>query len=74
MKTGEPDPLESALSGQRQGPISLDDWAGGIEQTRAKLPVVRIGRRWFSTLWLVPLGLAALVLSIAVVREMTGDR
>ena len=71
MKTGEPDPLEASLTGHSQGPISLDDWAGGIEQTRAKLPAVRIGRRWFSSLWLVPLGLAALVLSIAVVREMT---
>ncbi len=71
MKTGEPDPLEQSLTGHSQGPISLDDWAGGIEQTRAKFPSVRIGRRWFSSLWLVPLGLAALVLSIAVVREMT---
>jgi len=49
----------------------LDDWAGGIAQNRAQLPSVRIGRRWFSSLWLVPLGLIALVLSIAVVREMT---
>ena len=49
----------------------MDDWAGGIPQTRAQLPSVRIGRRWFSSLWLVPLGIVGLVLSIAVVREMT---
>ena len=42
----------------------------GIAQTDAKLPWVRVGRRWFSTLWLVPLGIVGLVLSIAVVREM----
>jgi len=71
MKPGEPDPLEASLTGRREGPITLDDWAGGIPQDRAKLPSVRIGRRWFSSLWLVPLGIVGLVLSIAVVREMT---
>ena len=71
MKPGEPDPLEQSLTGRREGPITLDDWAGGIPQDRAKLPSVRIGRRWFSSLWLVPLGIVGLVLSIAVVREMT---
>ena len=70
MKPGEPDPLEASLTGRRQGPITLDDWAGGIPQDRAKLPSVRIGRRWFSSLWLLPLGVVGLVLSIAVVREM----
>ena len=71
MRPGEPDPLEASLTGRREGPITLDDWAGGIPQDRAKLPSVRIGRRWFSSLWLVPLGIVGLVLSIAVVREMT---
>ena len=75
MQPGEPDPLEKSLlgyynQGHRNGPIVIDDWAGGIEQTRARLPSVRIGRRWFSSLWLIPLGAIALVLSIAVVREM----
>ena len=59
------------MTGRRQGPITLDDWAGGLPQDRAKLPSVRIGRRWFSSLWLVPLGIVGLALSIAVVREMT---
>ena len=71
MVAGSPDPLESALAGRRDGPVSLEDFAGGIPQIRAQLPSVRIGRRWFSSLWLVPLGIVALVLSIAVVREMT---
>jgi methionine sulfoxide reductase catalytic subunit len=75
MKPGEPDPLRKSLQpyynqGHRDGPIVIDDWAGGIPETRAQLPSVRIGRRWFSSLWLVPLGVAGLVLSIAVVREM----
>jgi len=59
------------LTGRRRGPITLDDWAGGLPQDRAKLPSVRIGRRWFSSLWLIPLGIVGLALSIAVVREMT---
>ena len=71
MKPGESDPLEASLTGRRTGPITLNDWAGGIPQDRAQLPSFRIGRRWFSSLWLVPLGIIALVLSIAVVREMT---
>ena len=75
MEPGAPDPLEKSLlpyynQGHRNGPIVVEDWAGGIPQIRAQLPAVRIGRRWFSSLWLIPLGVAALVLSIAVVREM----
>lgn len=75
MEPGTPDPLEGKLlpyynQGHRDGRIVVEAWAGGIEQTRAQLPAVRIGRRWFSTVWLIPLGAAALVLSIAVVREM----
>jgi len=71
MMPGVPDPLQTSLAGRRDGPISLDDWAGGIPQTRAQFPSVRIGRRWFSSLWLVPLGIVGLVLSIAVAREIT---
>ena len=75
MIPGEPDPLEKSLlpysnQGTREGPIIVEQWAGGIDPIRAELPSVRLGRRWFSTLWLVPIGIVALVLSIAVVREM----
>lgn len=75
MTPAEPDPLEKALlpyynQGHRNGPIEVKDWAGGIPQDRAELPSVRVGRRWFSSLWLIPLGVIGLVLSIAVVREL----
>ncbi len=75
MKPGDADPLRKSLQpyynqGHHDGPIVVDDWAGGIPQTRAQLPSVRIGRRWFSSLWLIPLGVIGLVLSIAAVREM----
>ena len=75
MSSDGPDPLRSALQpyyrqGHRNGPIVVDDWAGAIPQTRAEVPSMRIGRRWFNSLWLIPLGLGALVLSVGVVREM----
>lgn len=75
MEPGAPEPLERTLlpyykQGHRNGPIVVGEWAGGIDQTRARIPEVRVGRRWFSSLWLIPLGAVALVLSIAVVREM----
>jgi len=75
MNSDEPDPLEKSLlpyysQGHRNGPIVVEDWAGGIPQNRARLPSIRIGRRWFSSLWLIPLGILAVVLSIAVAREM----
>jgi DMSO/TMAO reductase YedYZ molybdopterin-dependent catalytic subunit/thiosulfate reductase cytochrome b subunit len=70
-----PDPFREFLRarddpGHRSAPIVIDDWAGGIAQTRAKFPALRLGRRWFSSLWLLPLGIVALVLSIALVREV----
>ena len=75
MFPGRQDPLEKSLlpysnQGTHEGPIIVEDWAGGIAPVRAELPSVRIGRRWFSTLWLIPIGIAALVVSIAVVREL----
>jgi hypothetical protein len=41
--------------------VDLHDWAGGIPQEKARVPAIRIGRRWFSTLWLVPICVAGLV-------------
>ncbi len=57
MEPGEPDPLGASLKKGPAGAIALDDGAGGIPQTRAQFPSVRIGRRWFSSLWLLPLGI-----------------
>ncbi len=54
--------------------VDLDEFAGGIPQEMARLPEIRIGRRWFTT-WqllavLVPLGLATLVASIMGARYL----
>ncbi len=69
------DPLEEALQpyyyqGNVNGPIVVKDWAGGIAETDAKLPSVRVGRRWFPLLWLVPVGVVAVVVLIAVAQQL----
>lgn len=79
--TSLPDPdgevahLESLLDpherqGVLDGRIVVSEWAGGIPQERATIPRVRLGRRWFNTLWLVPLVLAGMLLSIAVAQHL----
>ncbi len=71
------DPLEADLlpfynQGHPNGPIVVDDWAGGMPETKAQFPSIRVGRRWFSSLWIIPLALVFVVLSVAVLREMRG--
>ncbi|HEX7323458.1 MAG TPA: molybdopterin-dependent oxidoreductase [Mycobacterium sp.] len=67
--------LDSLLGhGERLGVldhhIDIDTWAGGIPQTKARVPDVRIGRRWYSTLWLTPLGVVALVFLVALAQQL----
>lgn len=50
--------------------VDLGEWAGGLPDERAAVPSVRIGRRWVSTLWLIPLGLLTLVVGIAVAQQL----
>ncbi len=79
--TPEPDPeteaarLEGLLDpherqGVLDGRIVVEDWAGGMEDQKATVPFVRVGRRWLSSLWLVPLVAVGLVLSIAVAQQL----
>jgi len=73
--TPSPGRLESLLD-QRGRPtvlkraVDLDDWAGGIPQETARVPAIRIGRRWCSTLWLVPIGVAGLIVAIALAQQL----
>ena len=67
--------LESLLDQGGRAPVldrlvDLDDWAGGIPQEKARVPAIRIGRRWFSTLWLVPIGVAGLLIAIALAQQL----
>jgi len=56
--------------GVLDGRIVVEDWAGGIAQTNATVPQVRFGRRWFKTLWLVPITVVLLLVSIAVAQQL----
>ncbi|ORX04482.1 oxidoreductase [Mycobacterium triplex] len=51
--------------------IDLDEWAGGLpQQEMARLPSVRIGRRWFNLLWLLPLGVAGMLVAVALAQQL----
>jgi len=56
--------------GVLDGRIVVKDWAGGIDQERAEVPSVRVGRRWFSLLWLVPITVAGLLVTIAAAQQL----
>ena len=70
-----PDPLERELASHSNadssdGRIDPKDWAGGVPQYPAHAPSVRLGQRWVSGLWLIPIGIVALVLGIAVAQQL----
>ncbi len=50
--------------------INLADWAGGIPQEKARVPDIRIGQRWVSTLWLLPIGIAGLLVLVALAQQL----
>jgi thiosulfate reductase cytochrome b subunit len=80
MEDGQPPPdetgpLESRLDpherqGLLDGRIVVADWAGGIAEERAEAPTVRIGRRWVSTLWLLPITVVGLLIAIAAAQQL----
>lgn len=64
-------PLESALTGADDR-LRLNHW---LPPQNGIVPRIRIGRRWVSTLWALPIGAAALILLIAIaqsLRELAG--
>jgi len=65
------DPLAASLSDADDRLVS----AHWIQPRSGIVPQVRFGRRWFSLMWAIPLGMAALVILIALaqsLREMPG--
>jgi sulfoxide reductase catalytic subunit YedY len=47
--------------------VNRETWAGGIEDKRAIVPRLRVGRdKWLNALWLVPIGFAVLAAVVAV--------
>lgn len=50
--------------------VRLGDWAGGIADEPARVPSIRVGRRWISTLWLIPLSIAGLAVGVAIAQHL----
>lgn len=74
-KGNHPDPLEGELldhlnQGSGHGRIVETSWAGGIEQKMATVPRVRVGQRWYNTIWLLPISGAILLVGIAVCQQL----
>src|SRR5262249_61969536 len=60
-----PAPLEADLS-PAEDRIVAAEWSRRIPPIMARVPQVRIGRRWYSILWLVPIGVVLLIVGIGV--------
>lgn len=70
-----PDPLEGELldhlnQGSSHGRIVESSWAGGMEQTMASAPRVRVGHRWFNTMLLLPIACLAVIIGIAACQQL----
>ncbi|MGH3598029.1 MAG: molybdopterin-dependent oxidoreductase [Mycobacterium sp.] len=51
--------------------VDLAEWAGGLPQhEKAQVPVVRIGRRWVNSLWLLPIGAAGMLVAVALAQQL----
>ncbi len=60
------DPLAASLSAADDR-ILLSDW---LPPREAIVPRIRVGRRWISILWAVPIGCAALIIAIALAQSL----
>jgi methionine sulfoxide reductase catalytic subunit len=51
--------------------VDIDSWAGGLSQDqKARVPVIRIGRRWINSLWLLPIGAVGLLIAVALAQQL----
>jgi sulfoxide reductase catalytic subunit YedY len=54
--------------------IDTATWAGSVPQVSGIAPRVRVGRgKWFSLLWLVPIGFVLLIIAVAAAKGLRGD-
>jgi DMSO/TMAO reductase YedYZ molybdopterin-dependent catalytic subunit/thiosulfate reductase cytochrome b subunit len=71
QSTEHTDPLRADLTGADDR-VDSEEWSKLIPPVMARIPEVRIGKRWISTLWFVPIGAAVLVIGIAVAQHLRG--
>jgi sulfoxide reductase catalytic subunit YedY len=65
--TGAPEPLERALTDADDRLLLLSHW---LPPQAGIVPRVRLGQRWISMLWALPIGTAALVVLIAMAQSL----
>src|SRR5215472_16750043 len=66
---GAPDPLEAGLS-PAEDRVVVAEWSRRIPPVRARIPEVRIGKRWYSTAWLLPIIVVGLIVGIGVCQQL----
>jgi sulfoxide reductase catalytic subunit YedY len=65
---GAPDPLQAGLS-TAEDRVVVAEWSWRIPPIRARIPEVRIGKRWYSTAWLIPISVAGVIIWVAVCQQ-----
>lgn len=65
------DPLRTELTAADDR-VDVGDWSHLVPPVSARIPEVRIGQRWVSVLWFLPIGAAALIVGIAVAQHLRG--
>src|SRR5215467_6293616 len=66
---GAPDPLEAGLSPAEDRVVAAE-WSRRIPPVRARIPEVRIGKRWYSTAWLIPIAIVGVIFFIALCQQL----
>jgi methionine sulfoxide reductase catalytic subunit len=68
-----PESVQSYRSQLTRGEDVIDPetWAGSVPEAHGIAPRVRVGRsKWFNLLWLLPIGLAALLVAVAAAKGL----
>src|SRR5215472_806032 len=66
---GAPDPLEAELSPAEDRVVAAE-WSRRIPPIRARIPELRIGKRWYSTAWVIPIAIGGLIFGIALCQQL----
>jgi len=64
-----PDPLEAEIR-PGEDRINLEEWSRHLPPVKARIPEVRIGKRWYSTAWLLPIGVVGLIFFIGLCQQL----
>src|SRR5215470_4523666 len=66
---GARDRLEAGL-GSAEDRVDVAAWSRRMAPVRARIPELRIGKRWFSTAWLIPIVVVGLIVGIGVCQQL----